>query len=153
MYKLQKILSLIRDRKGYIFWVYLHEVLEKANYTERKQTSDCQCLRVVGATDFQEIWKNFLEWWKCYTMIVVVVIWQYTFFKTHHLKLVNFTALHGICIQQFILAGCLKHSANINLVPGIIVFLGFVHVRPVFLLTQYPWSFSYCKSDIIFNRN
>ena len=38
-------------------------------------------------------------------------------------KLVNFIALHGICVQQLILAGCSKNSAYINLLLGIIVFL------------------------------
>lgn len=32
---------------------------------------------------------------------------------------------------------CSKHSANTNLVPGIIA-SGFVHVRLVFLMIQYP---------------
>ena len=65
-----------------------------------------------------------------YTMIVVVVIQQYTFVKIHHFKMGEFYCTVWYLHSAVFSAGSSKDNANINSVSGIIVFLGFVHVKP-----------------------
>lgn len=63
-----KIIIVCKEARQKECTQYVHQsckILENANYSDRKQISDCLWRGLVGRTDYKTAQGNFWEWWKC----------------------------------------------------------------------------------------